>query len=1274
MASKNISETLKQIANDQKYDMTKFIEESLSGFLTDLVNYFIHCTTKNQGFFKKKTAIDTKLIISAMQNIIVSLRLNLIKDDDYPKFASIFKYLLHPYSPVSFLSQTHNIFLSFMILIDKNYYDIFSSLFLYMVPVNKFSKTEEEKAIYEKEVLHGQISLFPRGEKNKENENPFSLIQNIYEFVSQRYQTKGELCKRLLYSALFPIIFKREAEDVKFPHYNYGLNDLVDEFYTMTFQFISSFNIDSNFLFSDEEKTKLFFVIIDDISKKKTIVPQKELIALLKRLFKKVNMIKQFLEGSNNNSVVFVNIIENALLPINSTQAEPEMVSEFLEFIEIFIKLFFDIFKDNLKDLINIFRYIFLLFLREQTYAYNMYFIFLVNLITSNNQNSLIWDFIVQIISQQEVYAAANARFSQYIALLQFPALFNINMEATLSEADIMNQRRKRNKIESEYDWFLDNIEGILKNPEKMVSNLDYFWKPKTNPELFLPDMKEIIIKYAPMIKFYFSLFDNYPKFSKTVEQIRVYSGLNAYFTVFLYLFKIPPSIPNDHSAFITECSNRLFFGCLNQNNIAIIKANFNILVKVMCLSEMKTLFGSDVLLKWYSTMIICLLIKDEELSELAFKAAEKTIVKGFCGSTIMIPILISYIENNCEISSLSFLASLPLFEVDIPNNTEFIKTIQSSIKNSNLFIDGVNNLLSKNGTNLKTRVYNLINKIVIKGKEMKLWTDLLPISSLIIVHEIIQEKPSEDLIIKYLNVIISAIKERSLEATLILHDLIITYKKSFIKIKQFYEFFLEIANLAIQPNDDPRFISYAIRLIGETLINFPDYAIKSNAIQNFALLLLKLHNTTPNELKIQISLLISKVSIYFKAYPYKYSPLCISSLVKPKNNKRTFLDKSNNVFHFEKENDTLAVDSYEQSYHFRWLFDEYKNQFKEGKVDQVNHPINNGAKEVPKSITQKENKEISDKFNSLVFNSMPNIDNKPSGLEHTLIESMNSFKNTRKDQEKSNVRPKHTYNIPSLISAIGYDIKNFKFIEPDSNEIKKYEYLNKNLTRFFSKIAIVYVSKGKRNQNEILSIDWNHTSSLFKEFLSGVGWNVELKNHHCYDGVLDRKTLSNGKSSIYYADESYEIMYHVGPLLKTDPKDEQQIYKKRHIGNDHIHIIWTEDDIDYDINTITSQFNCGHIVIYPLQTGLFRVDVFNKSDVEWFGPLRNSTVLTKKELPSLIRLTSINSMVRISESSTPLSVPPSRGLCQIHEINNSMSENPNIHVIIHSSNKEEND
>ena len=54
MASKNISETLKQIANDQKYDMTKFIEESLSGFLTDLVNYFIHCTTKNQGFFKKR--------------------------------------------------------------------------------------------------------------------------------------------------------------------------------------------------------------------------------------------------------------------------------------------------------------------------------------------------------------------------------------------------------------------------------------------------------------------------------------------------------------------------------------------------------------------------------------------------------------------------------------------------------------------------------------------------------------------------------------------------------------------------------------------------------------------------------------------------------------------------------------------------------------------------------------------------------------------------------------------------------------------------------------------------------------------------------------------------------------------------------------------------------------------------------------------------------------------------------------------------------------------
>ena len=55
---------------------------------------------------------------------------------------------------------------------------------------------------------------------------------------------------------------------------------------------------------------------------------------------------------------------------------------------------------------------------------------------------------------------------------------------------------------------------------------------------------------------------------------------------------------------------------------------------------------------------------------------------------------------------------------------------------------------------------------------------------------------------------------------------------------------------------------------------------------------------------------------------------------------------------------------------------------------------------------------------------------------------------------------------------------------------------------------------------------------------------------------------------------------------------------QKRHVGNDAVHIVWTENKRDYDPKTITSQFNDVHIVVYPMPNGLYRVQVFKKQQV----------------------------------------------------------------------------
>lgn len=75
---------------------------------------------------------------------------------------------------------------------------------------------------------------------------------------------------------------------------------------------------------------------------------------------------------------------------------------------------------------------------------------------------------------------------------------------------------------------------------------------------------------------------------------------------------------------------------------------------------------------------------------------------------------------------------------------------------------------------------------------------------------------------------------------------------------------------------------------------------------------------------------------------------------------------------------------------------------------------------------------------------------------------------------------------------------------------------------------------------------------------------------------------------------------------------DEQQILKKRHVGNDLVHIVWSEHSREYRPSTITSQFNDAHIVIYPLPNGLFRIQIFRKDDRTLFGPLCDGMVVSK--------------------------------------------------------------
>ena len=182
---------------------------------------------------------------------------------------------------------------------------------------------------------------------------------------------------------------------------------------------------------------------------------------------------------------------------------------------------------------------------------------------------------------------------------------------------------------------------------------------------------------------------------------------------------------------------------------------------------------------------------------------------------------------------------------------------------------------------------------------------------------------------------------------------------------------------------------------------------------------------------------------------------------------------------------------------------------------------------------------------------------------------------------------------------------------------------INKKTYRFGFKVGIVYAGEGIEDQNSILATQMESTTPHFREFLHGVGWPVYLPTHIGYDGGLHLTASSNGTSSVYYADYGNETMFHVSPLFPFDSQNDQQLLKKRHIGNDHVHIVWNENRKFYDPGTISSQFNQCHVIIHPLTSkGLFAVSVVHKPELKWFGPLCGTVVLDKRALPVLARAT----------------------------------------------------
>eukprot|EP01127_Copromyxa_protea_P023901 TRINITY_DN9182_c0_g1_i1.p1 TRINITY_DN9182_c0_g1~~TRINITY_DN9182_c0_g1_i1.p1 ORF type:complete len:639 (-),score=147.23 TRINITY_DN9182_c0_g1_i1:63-1781(-) len=178
-------------------------------------------------------------------------------------------------------------------------------------------------------------------------------------------------------------------------------------------------------------------------------------------------------------------------------------------------------------------------------------------------------------------------------------------------------------------------------------------------------------------------------------------------------------------------------------------------------------------------------------------------------------------------------------------------------------------------------------------------------------------------------------------------------------------------------------------------------------------------------------------------------------------------------------------------------------------------------------------------------------------------------------------------YVLGGTASETGFEkLKDLKILKGDNVKATLQKLEEQEEPQQF-KFGVFYAKEGQTNEDEMFQ---NHgeQSASYSDFLSILGTTINLQGFDGYDGGLDTsKGNRTGKQSVFTAYKGFEIMYHVATMLPFTEDDEQQLDKKRHLGNDVTMIVFLDREspnstLQYSPATIKTHFNHVLCVVSP--------------------------------------------------------------------------------------------
>ena len=229
----------------------------------------------------------------------------------------------------------------------------------------------------------------------------------------------------------------------------------------------------------------------------------------------------------------------------------------------------------------------------------------------------------------------------------------------------------------------------------------------------------------------------------------------------------------------------------------------------------------------------------------------------------------------------------------------------------------------------------------------------------------------------------------------------------------------------------------------------------------------------------------------------------------------------------------------------------------------------------------------------------------------------------------------------------------------PEDDTIKRaISSFDRNDTVDGHKAGVIYIAKGQSAETEILANSYG--TQAYEDFLMGLGTRVRLQDAVFNTQGLDRVYDMDGTHTYAWRDRVTEIVFHVTTMMPTNMDDDPQcIYKKRHIGNDFVNVIYNDSGMPFNFDTFSSQFNFINIVITPelvasgvsvseevgsARTSSHGADLYGRADMKdvvfyrvqtvgssWFpqiSPAATPMTVSAKVLPGFVRQLALNASV----------------------------------------------